>query len=484
MSLRVRMAPAPSGALHVGNVRTFLFNGLYARRHEGVLVLRIEDTDRARFTEEAYEAALQDLRWIGLDWDEGPDIGGGYGPYRQSQRAELYQSAAMRLLESGAAYRCYCTPEELKQRREEAMAAGRPPGYDRRCYRLIDAEREAFETAGRPWAVRFFVPPGTTTFKDLVVGEVTVEHERIEDFVIMRSDGSTLYQLGVVVDDATMAITHVIRGDDHLSNTPKQILLHRAFGGAVPLFAHLPQVLGPDRRPLSKRHGSTSLSEFRTAGYLPEALRNYLALLGWGTAEDTILTAEELVARFDIEDVHPSPAIFDFAKLDWLNGEYIRALSDEELARRLEPFLARAGLVSQTSSEAERDLIAAVAPLIKTRIERLDQAADLVRGIFVDVDANAQAEVLQEPHVATLLDRAIDALEKIEPWNPERIEAALRGVQTEMGLKPKRAFIPFYVAVMGSRVAAPIFDSMALIGRERSLERLRRARRGLEGEDE
>ena len=481
MTVRVRAAPAPSGSLHVGNVRTFLYNWLHARHHGGTFVLRIEDTDASRFTEEAYEAVLEDLKWLGLDWDEGPEVEGPYGPYRQSQRAGQHRAAAQRLLDSGRAYRCYCTAEELKQRREQAMAERRRPGYDGRCFRLTAEERAAFEAEGRPSVIRVHVPEeGSMSFEDGVIGTVTTDLEQIDDFVIVRSDGGALYHLAVVVDDGTMKINQVIRGDDLLSNTPKQILLHQALGNEVPSFAHVPQVLGPDRKPLSKRHGSTSIEEFRAAGYLPDALVNYLALLGWGTADDTIMGRAELIERFRIEDAHPSPAMFDLKKLDWLNGEYIRLSSDEEITRLVTPWYVKEGLVGESPTPEEQAKITAATPLIKTRMRRLSEAPGLVRGLFTrpQMDPEAAAKVMNQPHVPELLKRSIAALAALEPWGKEELEAALREAAEEMGLKPRTAFAPFYLAISGSPVSAPIFDLMTLIGREECLERLQIALEG------
>ncbi len=476
--VRVRAAPAPSGSLHVGNVRTFLYNWLHARHTGGIFVLRIEDTDTSRFTEEAYEAVLEDLRWLGLDWDEGPEVEGPHAPYRQSQRTQLHVRAAERLLASGAAYRCYCTKEELNQRRAEAMAERRRPGYDGRCYRLTPDQIAGYEAEGRAYTVRVHIPDeGEVVFEDLVIGRIATQLDQIDDFAILRSDGAPLYHLAVVVDDGLMEISEVIRGDDLLSNTPKQILLHATLGNPVPSFGHLPQVLGPDRKPLSKRHGSTSIADFRETGYLQEALVNFLALLGWGTADDTILSREELVLRFDISDVHPSPAMFDTKKLDWMNGEYIRLLADEDLTRRVIPFYIRAGLVGAQPTDDEMNKIAAATPLIKTRIRRLDEAPALVRGLFtrVHLDRDTARNALLAEHVPDLFERTMVQLAHVDPWTKETVEAALRGVAEEMALKPRNAFAPFYVAVSGSTVSAPVFDLMTLIGREECLLRLRRA---------
>ena len=474
--VRVRAAPAPSGSLHVGNVRTFLYNWLYARHTGGRFVLRIEDTDTSRFTEQAYEAVLEDLRWLGLDWDEGPEVGGPHAPYRQSLRTELHVQAAEQLLASGAAYRCYCTREELERRRAQAMAERRRPGYDGRCYRLTPEQVAEFEAQGRPSTIRVHIPDeGEIVYEDRVIGRVATRLDQIDDFAILRSDGAPLYHLAVVVDDGLMQITDVIRGDDLLSNTPKQILLHRALGNPIPSFAHLPQVLGPDRKPLSKRHGSTSIADFRNAGYLEDALVNFLALLGWGTAEDTLLSREDLISRFDITDVHPSPAMFDTKKLDWMNGEYIRLLDDAELTRRVQPFYVREALVSEEPTAEEARKVEAATPLIKTRIRRLDEAPGLVQGLFtrLEIPPEVAAKALTPGHVPDLLQTSIDALATAEPWGKEAVEETLRSIAENLGLKPRTAFAPFYVAVSGSTVSAPVFDLMALIGREECLARLR-----------
>lgn len=473
--VRVRAAPAPSGSLHVGNVRTFLYNWLHARHTGGRFVLRIEDTDTSRFTEEAYHAVLEDLKWMGLDWDEGPEVDGPHAPYRQSQRTEFHKYAAEMLLAKGAAYRCYCTKEELDARRKQAMAEKRRPGYDGRCSRLTPEEITAFEAEGRTSVVRVRVPnEGEVTYEDLVIGTVTTDFAQIDDFAILRSDGAPLYHLAVVVDDGMMRINHVIRGDDLLSNTPKQILLHEALGNPIPAFGHLPQVLGPDRKPLGKRHGSTSIADFREAGYLPDALVNFLALLGWGTADDTLMNREELIDRFEIGDVHPSPAMFDTKKLDWMNGEYIRLLDEATLTRLVTAFYVRAGLVGEEPSGEEQNKIEAATPLIQTRIRRLDEAPALVRGLFAapEIDPEAAKKVLSSPHVPELFEKTSEALAAVDPWGKEGVEAALRAIAEGMGLKPRTAFGPFYVAISGSTVSAPVFDLMTLIGRDECLARL------------
>jgi glutamyl-tRNA synthetase len=482
MSVRVRIAPAPSGSLHVGNARAALYNWLFARGQRGVFVLRIEDTDRSRVTEEAYHAALEDLRWLGLDWDEGPEIGGPHAPYRQSERLDLYRDAAQRLIESGAAYRCYCTREELEAKRRAALAEKRRPGYDGRCRSLTDARRAAFEAEGRPWVLRFRTPDeGSTSFTDLVTGVVTTQHAEIDDFTIMRQDGSPLYNLAVSVDDGLMGMTHVIRGLDIQSSTPRQILLHQALGNPVPVYGHIPLVVGPDRQPLSKRHGDTSVAWYREHGYLPEAVVNYLALLGWGSGDETIFSLDDLVERFSIEDVNASPAMFDPRKLTWMNGEYLRRMDDADLVERIEPWMARAGLAGDPPSGEERARLAAAVPLIKTRMERLDEAPGPhhLRSLFAEVEPDPAAvdKAMRDPHVPELLERAEAALRDLPSWDHEQIKGALAAIQAGMGLKPKTAFQPIRVAISGTTISPPLFESMEVIGRDRSLERLERARK-------
>jgi glutamyl-tRNA synthetase len=482
MPVRVRIAPAPSGSIHVGNARTALYNWLFAKGRGGVFVLRIEDTDRSRVTEEAYHAVLEDLHWLGLDWDEGPEAGGPHAPYRQSERLELYREAVQRLVDAGAAYRCYCTREELEARRKAALAERRRPGYDGRCRVLTEAERAGFEAEGRPWVLRFRTPDdGSTSFTDLVTGVVTVEHAAIDDFTIMRQDGSPLYNLAVSVDDGLMGMTHVIRGLDIQSSTPRQILLHRALGNAVPAYGHIPLIVGPDRQPLSKRHGDTSVAWYREHGYVPEAVVNYLALLGWGSGDETIFSVGDLVERFSIEGVNASPAMFDQRKLTWMNGEYLRRMDDGELLRRIEPWVVRAGLVADPPTEQERARLAAAVPLVKTRMERLDEAPGPhhLQSLFTDVEPDPAAleKVMRDPHVPDLLSRAEAALRELVSWSHEQIKEVLGAIQADMGLKPKTAFQPIRVAVCGTTVSPPLFESMEIIGPERCLERLERTRK-------
>jgi glutamyl-tRNA synthetase len=479
MSVRVRMAPAPSGSLHIGNVRTALFNWLFARHNDGAFILRVEDTDKSRVAPEHYDAIQEDLRWIGLDWDEGPGVGGPYEPYRQSERLDLYREAVDRMVEANAAYRCYCTKEELDERRRAALAAKRRPGYDGRCYRLTDEERARFETEGRPYTIRFHVPDeGSTSFNDIVTGEVTWEHDQIDDFIIVRSDGIPLYDLAATVDDGVMKISHVVRGLDLQSSTPRQILMHGFLGHEVPDYGHVPLINGQDGSKLSKRHAPTGLAWYREHGYLPEAMMNYLALQGWGTADESLFTKEELIEKFDLSDVHASPARFDSARLEWTNGEHIRMLDDADLVQRLESFLAAEDLIESPPTPEEEERLTAIAPEVKTRIRRLEEAPALVRGIFSDdvaPDAETAEKFLRGDETRQLLERAVEGLSRIETWDIESIDGALHKVVEESGLKPKKAYVPFYIAIHGSRVGAPLFNSMELVGRDKTLERLQKA---------
>jgi glutamyl-tRNA synthetase len=465
--VRTRMAPAPSGSLHVGTARTALYNWLYARQHEGVFVLRIEDTDQKRATEEAYGAIAEDLEWLGLTWDEGP--------YLQSKRLDGYSRAADQLLQQGSAYRCYCTPEELESRRKEAMKSGRTPGYDGRCRDLSPEERAQFEEEGRSHALRFRVPEGRRiTFEDAVRGQVATDTAQISDFVIQRSDGFPTYMLAVTVDDVDMEITHVIRGDDLLASTPRQLLLREALGVSErPVFAHLPLLVSSNGRPLSKRWGDVSVRAYRDAGFLPEAIVNYLALLGWSFDDKTnIFSVEELVERFSLERVAKNPAAFDVVKLEWLNGHYIKQLTPAELADRLVPFCVREGIEADT--QEGRQTLEAVAPLISERLKRLDEAPSMIRFLFgaITLDEKASKAIQgQAEYLGTVADR----LEELTGWSHDEIERALREVAEQRGLKPKQAFQPIRAAVTGTLISPPLFESLEILGRERAVERLRAA---------
>jgi glutamyl-tRNA synthetase len=471
VSVRCRFAPAPSGSIHVGNARSALFSWLYARHEGGTFVLRLEDTDASRVTEEASQGVVEDLRWLGLAWDEGPDVGGPNGPYRQSERSDIYREMTDRLLEGGHAYRCWCTAEELDERRKAALARGEPPGYDGRCRQRPAAEIAAFEAEGRPFAVRFLMPDREWVVDDLVKGEVRWGSNDLRDFVIVRSDGSPVFLLAVAVDDLLMEITHVIRGDDLLASAPRNAAVIEALGGTPPAYAHLPQVLGPDSKPLSKRHGDTSVAAFREHGFLPEAMVNYLALLGWAKDDHTtLLTCDELVDAFDLSHVSHNPAVFDVQKLEWMNNHYIQSLDEEELAARCVHFLTEEGL------SLDPDLLRRAMPIVRERMKTLTEAPILLRFLFTDdIRPNEKAMDLIAKAPDGYLKEAAEALDALEGWDSEQIQAALDTVAGSAGLSRTKGWQPVRAAVTGSNVSPPLPDSLELLGRERTVARVRAA---------
>jgi glutamyl-tRNA synthetase len=471
VSVRCRFAPAPSGSIHVGNARSALFSWLYARHEGGTFVLRLEDTDASRVTEEASQGVVEDLRWLGLAWDEGPDVGGPNGPYRQSERSDIYREMTDRLLEGGHAYRCWCTAEELDERRKAALARGEPPGYDGRCRQRPAAEIAAFEAEGRPFAVRFLMPDREWVVDDLVKGEVRWGSNDLRDFVIVRSDGSPVFLLAVAVDDLLMEITHVIRGDDLLASAPRNAAVIEALGGTPPAYAHLPQVLGPDSKPLSKRHGDTSVAAFREHGFLPEAMVNYLALLGWAKDDHTtLLTCDELVDAFDLSHVSHNPAVFDVQKLEWMNNHYIQSLDEEELAARCVHFLTEEGL------SLDPDLLRRAMPIVRERMKTLTEAPILLRFLFTDdIRPNEKAMDLIAKAPDGYLKEAAEALDALEGWDSEQIQAALDTVAGSAGLSRTKGWQPVRAAVTGSNVSPPLPESLELVGRERTVARVRAA---------
>ena len=484
--VRVRFPPSPTGNLHVGNVRSALFNWVFARHYGGKLVLRIEDTDLARHSEEAVDYLMRSLEWLGIDWDEGPGVGGPHAPYRQSERFDTYADIARRLHEAGHAYYCYCSQEELEERRERARAEGRTPGYDGHCRALTEDEVARFRAEQREPVLRLRMPDHTITFDDLVRGEISFEPEHVPDFVLVRGNGHPLYTLVNPVDDALMNITHVLRGEDLLSSTPRQIALYDALasigvGDGPPRFGHLPIVMGEGNRRLSKRDAGAGLDEYRERGFLPEGLLNYLALLGWAIAEDRdIFTVQEMVEAFDIGRVNPNPARFDLKKCEAINAAHLRKLPVDELAERMVPYLRQAGLLDDPVGDSDRATLLAAAPLVSERMTVLGEAVDMLGFLFVDeagftVDPADGAKVLNEDGVA-VVKASKAALEALTDWVSADIEAALREALVEqMGLKPRHAFGPVRVAVTGRRISPPLFESMELLGRERSLRRLESA---------
>ena len=476
MPPRVRFAPSPTGYLHVGGARTALFNYLYARRHGGTFVLRIEDTDVERSSADMVTGILDGLRWLGLTWDEGPEVGGPHAPYFQTGRLERYRAAADRLRDAGQAYYCYCSPERLRAEREAAEARGEAWRYDRACLRLTDPERQALETAGAPRALRFKVPPASPAFADAVHGPISFDGANIEDFVVLRSDGYPTYHLSVVVDDVDMGITHVIRGDDHISNTPKHVLLFEALGAPVPLFAHVPLILGADKKRLSKRHGATSVTEYQRQGYLPDAMVNFLALLGWSPGDDReLMSRNELVEAFSLEAISGGNAVFNTEKLDWMNAQYIARLSDDALAAAAAPVLAAAGLDTSpllTDAATRNRLLALLRPRVKRIPEIAEQAAPLLREPVVYED-EAVGKHLGTAGLADHLSALVDRLAVTSPFDETAVEAAVRAVAADRGMKAGPLIHAVRVALTGRTTSPGLFEVIVLLGRARTLDRIR-----------
>ncbi len=492
MSVRVRMAPSPTGEPHIGNVRTAVFNWLFARKMGGQFILRIEDTDRTRYQPETVVTIMQGLRWLGLDWDEGPGleelqrlgvarageyaVGGPRGPYIQSGRLPMYRQAAQALIERGWAYRCNCTPERLERVRERQRANKEMVMYDRHCRDLPPGAVSPDE----PHVIRLRVPlTGKTVVGDVIKGDVVFDNAGLDDQVLLKSDGFPTYHLAVVVDDHAMGITHIVRGDDWIPSTPKRILIYEALGWDVPTYCHVPLVNGPDGKKLSKRHGATSITEFREQGYLPEALFNFLALLGWAPGEgdeQEIFSREELVERFDLFRVNRASAAFSYKKLDWMNGVYIRDLSEEELLERLLPFWQRAGLVSDPCPEEERETLRRIVPLVQERLKRLSDVVAWTAFLFREIEPPPAEKLVgkkmtpQESLVA--LRRIRDLLAEVEPFEPGALETPMRALAEELGLKAGHLFGLVRWATTGQKVAPPLFGSLVALGRERALARL------------
>ena len=455
--------------MHVGNARTGLFSWLFARHNGGTFVLRVEDTDASRVTDEAIDILIASLRWLGIDWDEGPEVGGPHGPYRQTERMDTYREIAERLIAQSDAYRCYCTKDELDERREAAMASRRSPGYDGRCRALTDEQRAAYEAEGRSPVLRFRMPDRAYTVRDLVRGEVEFAAGTTRDFVLMRSDGSPTYMLAAPVDDHLMEMTHVIRGEDLLPSTPGQIALIECLGGTAPGYAHLPLIVGSDRAPLSKRHGSVSVEAFKEQGYLPEALVNYMALLGWSKDENTtFLTREELIEAFDISRVSHNPAGFDTEKLEWMNGHYIQGLDVDDLAARLLPDFADRGVA------VEIDLLKKAVPLISERMKRLTEAVELLHFLFSDdITPNEQATALLAKAPEGYMTKAAAQLEGVTNWTHEAIATAMDELASSNELNRTKGWQPIRAAVTGSNISPPLPESLELLGKERTLARIR-----------
>ncbi len=478
--VRVRFAPSPTGFLHVGGARTALFNWLFARHNGGTFIIRIEDTDTSRKVEGAVEDLLEGLRWLGLDWDEGPGVGGDYGPYYQSQRLKSYQKVAKQLVEQGDAYYCYCSPERLEEIRKVQKASKQSVGYDRLCRNLSPQERAAKEAAGIKPVVRFKVPlEGKTSFRDLIYGDVVFENSNIDDFVMLKSDGYPTYHLANVVDDHAMKISHVIRAEEWLSSTPRHLMMYKALDFTPPLYAHVPDVLGSDRRKLSKRHGDVALLKYRENGYLPETMLNFLVLLGWSLDDKTdVITRQQLIDSFSLERVNNTGGIFNAEKLDWMNGAYIRGLTIDDLASRLLPFLDRY-LPKEFKRPVDENYVRQIVPLIRERVNTLKDAAAYADFFFVDklvydaakfVDKKTNAET-----ALTALKSAEEKLASLDSFDRERLENTLRRLADDLGIKAGQLFNVLRVATTARDATPPLFETMEVLGKERCLKRIKSA---------
>ena len=490
--VRVRFAPSPTGKLHIGGARTAIYNWAFARANGGTFILRIDDTDPARSTDENTQIILRAMRWLGLDWDEGPDKGGDFGPYAQTERLEIYRKAAHTLLAEGKAYPCFCTPEKLAADKKAAEERHDPfQGYQRTCRNIDPAEAQARIEAGEPYTIRIKVPldRGDVIVHDAVHGDVTFNARELDDFIIFRSDGTPTYNFATVVDDALMGITHIIRGDDHLSNTPRQIMVYEALGAPVPEFAHISMILGPDGKKLSKRHGATSVEEYRDAGYLSDAFVNYLALLGWSLdGETTIVPRDVLASRFSLDHVSKNPAKSDPERLDWINATYLSAMDNKTFSVQvLIPELVSAGLepVSGTETDAEKiydtrpawyDLLSEILkPRTTVSPDVVEKSRFLYEGTEVTLDEKSVSKSLAKDGAVSILEAAHAALLPVSKWTPANIDAALEVLPEQLDLKKRVVFQAVRVAECGNMVSPPLGESMALLGKDIALARLERA---------
>ena len=477
--VRVRFCPSPTGSPHVGLVRTALFNWAFARHHGGQIVFRMEDTDRERSTQESYDAILELWRWLGLDWDEGIEVGGPHGPYKQSERGDIYRDVLERLHASSYTYDCYCTTEEVDARRK--ASGSKMQGYDGFCRELSDEQRAAFEAEGRRPVVRFRMPEGSITWDDLVRGDITFDTVNVPDYALSRANGDPLYTLVNPIDDALMEVTHVLRGEDLLSSTPRQLALFDALvdlgiAKEVPAYGHLPYVMGQGNKKLSKRDPEAHALAYREQGFLPEGLLNYLALLGWSIAADRdVFSVVEMVEAFDIKDVNPNPARFDLKKAEAINTAQMRLLGIDDITHRVLPFLKEAGVVGDPVHDADAQMLELAMPLVAERINKLTEAAPMLDFLFVDEADFTRTEELDDA-AKEVVKAAHDALAGLETWSAAAIDEALRAKLIDgLGLKPRVAFGPVRIAVSGKKVSPPLFESIELLGRERSLARLRDA---------
>ncbi len=480
MSVRVRYAPSPTGLQHIGGVRTALFNYFFARANGGSFILRIEDTDRERSTDESIQDLYDTLEWLGVDWDEGPVVGGDFGPYIQSERSDLYAKYAQKLIDDGKAYRCFCTPERLDQlRKEQDAAKSKEKGYDRHCRNLSDEDVAQKLAEGAPFVVRLKVPrDGKTSFDDVLMGTITRKNKDVNpDPVLLKSDGFPTYHLANVIDDHMMGITHIMRAQEWIPSGPLHILLYEAFGWTPPLYCHLPMVMGKDGQKLSKRHGSTAVKDFREKGYLPEALMNYVSMVGWSYDDKReFFTKDDFCELFTLEKINKAPGVFDYKKLEWYNGMYIREKSDEELASLLLPYLQAEGFISSEVRDEEKEMLSSIIPLVKERLKVLSDVIPMTRFLYEEVSVeDAQSFVPKKQTLeqsARALERAYAILREDAGKDDELIEEKLVEVSKELDLKVNGVFMPIRVAVTGSQVSPPLFDSIRALGWEKALQRI------------
>ncbi|NPV89854.1 MAG: glutamate--tRNA ligase [Firmicutes bacterium] len=486
--VRVRFAPSPTGYLHIGGARTALYNWFFARQNQGKMILRIEDTDSERIKEDSVGQILDSLEWLGIDWDEGPGRGGDFGPYYQSQRKSFYTAAAEALLQSGRAYYCFCTEDELKAERERQREAGVPFRYNRKCRDLSASEVHKRLEQGLEPVVRIKLPDsGQTVVNDLIRGNVSFDFDQLDDLIIIKSNGLPTYNFACVVDDHEMQISHVIRADEHLSNTPKQQFLYEALGYPVPQFAHISMILAPDRSKLSKRHGATSVSEFKDMGCLPEAIINYLTLLGWSPPEEQseIFTPEQTICHFSLDQVSKTAAVYDINKLIWLNGQYINSYGLEKLASHALPFLIREGLIDNDTADQNHDYILSVISTVRERVKTLPELAEASRYFFKDVteyDEKGREKYFRQKGIEALLAKCRDRLADIEVFNPENTEKVYRDLIEELSIKGGLIIHPTRLALTGRTASPGLFDVMVILGKERCLNRLDRAIRFIKAE--
>lgn len=478
--IRVRFAPSPTGYLHIGGARTALFNWYFARQNKGKFVLRIEDTDTERLKEDSVSQILTSMRWLGMDWDEGPEVGGKYGPYYQSQRMELYKKEALRLVDEGKAYYCFCTPEELQAERDQQQKKGRNFRYSGKCREISLEEAQERLSKGEKAVIRFRLPgKGEVKVKDLIRNQVSFSLDQLDDFIIMKSNGMPAYNFACVVDDNAMAISHVIRAEEHLSNTPKQVLLYEVLGYTLPEFAHLSMILAPDRSKLSKRHGATSVEEFREQGFVAPAIVNYLTLLGWSPGGDQeLVSVEDTVENFELTKVSKNAAIYDTKKLTWMNGQYLTSGNITEIVDQTLPFMVERGVITKQQAEDDYLEITKIIDAVRERIKTLVEIVDASEYFFIDITSYQEKGVrkyFKKPEVSELLEKGREALEEVEDFTVEEAEKAYRKLVEELEIKGGAIIHPTRLALTGRTVSPGLFDVMALLGKERCLARLNQA---------